>query len=179
MGRNSTQPKIKIKIITFLQRKLHIGIFRLHMHLFFLLKAVPRTLVTATAHDVTRQRIRSFVPQRGKNSLNHSLWDSIMKSCNQVVTFESVDVTVQMTVLTIRMKPLQRYFHILSTYFVCYNSHFWNCLTKSCGMTMQNLSISSSFTCLSVIKCNLGVNGKRKLLRLKNDYFEAIWKTTP
>ena len=36
MGRNSAQPKIKIKIITFLQRtKLHIGIFRLHMHLFF------------------------------------------------------------------------------------------------------------------------------------------------
>ena len=44
-----------------------------------------------------------------------------MKSCNQVVTFESVDVTVQMTVLTIQMKPLHRYVHILSTYFVCYS----------------------------------------------------------
>ena len=74
MGRNSTQPKIKIKIKTILQRtKLHIGIFRLHMHLFFLLKAVPSTLVTATAHYVTKQRIRGVVPQRGKNSLNHSL----------------------------------------------------------------------------------------------------------
>ena len=101
-----------------------------------------------------------------------------MKSCNQVVSFESLDVTVQMTVLTIQMKPLHRYFHILSTYFLRY-SHFWKCLEKSCGMTMQNLSIGSSFTCSSVIKCNLGVNGKTKLLRLKKDYFEAIWKTTP
>ena len=39
---------------------------------------------------------------------------------------------------------------------------------------MQNLSISSSFTSLSVIKCNLGMNGKTKLLRLKKDYFEAF-----
>ena len=62
MGRNSTQPKIKIKIKTILQRaKLHSGIFRLH--LFFLLKNVRCTLVTATAHDVTKQRIRSVVPQ--------------------------------------------------------------------------------------------------------------------
>ena len=39
---------------------------------------------------------------------------------------------------------------------------------------MQNLSISSSLTSLSVIKCNLGVNEKTKLLRLKKDYFEAF-----
>ena len=35
-----------------------------------------------------------------------------MKSCNQVVTFESLDVTVQMTVLTIQMKPSPVLSHI-------------------------------------------------------------------
>ena len=55
MGRNGTQTKIKIKVKTILQRtNLHTGIFRL------MLKAFPCTLVTATAHDTRKQRIRSL-----------------------------------------------------------------------------------------------------------------------
>ena len=75
-----------------------------------------------------------------------------------------------MMVLTIWMKPLQRYFHILSTYNgMLGNSHFWNCLAKSCGVTMTNLSISSSLTCLSALNVTWEWMGKQKC---------CIWKKT-
>ena len=66
-----------------------------------------------------------------------------------------------MMVLTIWMKPPHRYFHVLSTYnCMLGNSHFWNCLAKSCGVTMPNLSISSSFTCSSVLNVTWEWMGK-------------------
>ena len=74
MGRNSPRPKIKIKnnnIVT-KNKTTHWNLQTTYAS-FFLLKAVSSTLVTATAHDVRKQRIRSIVPQLGKNSLNHSL----------------------------------------------------------------------------------------------------------
>ena len=72
MGRNSTQPKIKIKKKQFYKEQNYTLEFS--DYIFFLLKAFPCTLVTATAQDVRKQRIGSLVLFANcKNSLNNSL----------------------------------------------------------------------------------------------------------
>ena len=172
MGRNSTQPKIKIKIKTVLQRtKLHTGIFRLHL-LFCYNNFPAHCLQQQLTMSQNKEKEALFPTVKVKQLKQFTLRlnnEDLPSSCNFLVC--GCDH------LTIRIKPLQRYFEILSTdNGMLGNSHFWNCLTKSCGVTMQNLAISSSFTCLSVLNVTWEWMGKQNCCTEKRLFWGYLKK---
>ena len=86
-----------------------------------------------------------------------------------------MDVTIQMMVLTIWMKPLQRYFHILSAYLVQYVILTFETVWQN-PVAMPNLSISSSLTRLSALKWVSGSEWENKSVASEKKFFWGYLK---